>query len=312
MNKRISEASALRAFFQDQWEHLQQLLEARQSGRRQQQNEAKRLASAVESIVEGTDNRLRALGDYQKRLRKSARELLDYIEGLVAGMPPAVQLGQTAYSDNALVNMLFDNSRAMHQLFSSNQPVQAFFADRENPQRQEVFALLFLNRTEKNILGADLSGEVIQKEVQQTSVSFSAHQLIAPEETEQAARRALKKTLFDSVVQHLKLQMTELRYRGSREEKWAQAKQAERNIDNPAVYIEVLVEQLSLPQKLISLQDKLLRVSKMGLKLPLDARTPSNKVKLHEVGIGGQQTRIVTLVRYPRAELQAPPSDLYF
>ena len=80
------------------------------------------------------------------------------------------------------------------------------------------------------------------------------------------------------------------------------------NLNNPEVYIEMLVDQLSLPQKLINLQDKLLRVSKMGIKLPLDSAAPSNKVRLYEVEVEGNQSRVVTLVRYPRDELQAPPS----
>jgi len=312
LNKRIPEASALREFFQEQWEYLQQLLEARQLNKLQQQREAESLSSAVETIVDGTDIRLRAIGNYQKRLRKSAREFLDYIEALVAGMPPAVQVSQTAYSSNSLVNTLFASTEAMHRLFSQSSPVQNYFNVAENRQRQEVFALLFLNRTVKNIFGAELRGEIILKEVPQTSVSFSGHQLIAPQATEDAARRALKKTLFEGVIQQLRLQITQLRYGQTDEEKVAGAQNPQSNINNPEVYIEMLVEQLSLPKKLIRLQDQLLRVSKMGIKLPLDSTLPSNKVRLQEVEIDGEQARIVTLVRYPRDELQTPPSDSCF
>jgi len=191
LNKRIPEASALREFFQEQWEYLQRLLEARQLNKRQQQREAEGLSSAVETIVEGTDTRLRAIGNYQKRLRRSARELLDYIERLVTDMPPAVKVSQTAYSNNSLVNTLFVNTDAMHQLFSRSPAVQNYVNDLENLQRQEVFALLFLNRTEKNVLGSEIRGEII-------------------------------------------------------------------------------------------LQDKLLRVSKMGVKLPLDSTAHSNEVRLYE------------------------------
>ena len=312
MNKRIPEASALREFFQEQWEYLQQLLEARQLNKLQQQREAESLSSAVETIVDGTDIRLRAIGNYQKRLRKSAREFLDYIEALVAGMPPAVKVSQTAYSSNSLVNTLFASTEAMHRLFSQSSPVQNYFNVAENRQRQEVFALLFLNRTVKNIFGAELRGEIILREVPQTSVSFSGHQLIAPQATEDAARRALKKTLFEGVIQQLRLQITQLRYGQTDEEKVAGAQNPQSNINNPEVYMEMLVEQLSLPKKLIRLQDQLLRVSKMGIKLPLDSALPSNKVRLHEVEIDGEQARIVTLVRYPRDELQTPPSDSCF
>ena len=312
MNKRIPEASALREFFQEQWEYLQQLLEARQLNKLQQQREAESLSSAVETIVDGTDIRLRAIGNYQKRLRKSAREFLDYIEALVAGMPPAVKVSQTAYSSNSLVNTLFASTEAMHRLFSQSSPVQNYFNVAENRQRQEVFALLFLNRTVKNIFGAELRGEIILREVAQTSVSFSGHQLIAPQATEDAARRALKKTLFEGVIQQLRLQITQLRYGQTDEEKVAGAQNPQSNINNPEVYMEMLVEQLRLPKKLIRLQDQLLRVSKMGIKLPLDSALPSNKVRLHEVEIDGEQARIVTLVRYPRDELQTPPSDSCF
>jgi len=312
LNKRIPEASALREFFQEQWEYLQQLLEARQLNKLQQQREAESLSSAVETIVDGTDIRLRAIGNYQKRLRKSAREFLDYIEALVAGMPPAVKVSQTAYSSNSLVNTLFASTEAMHRLFSQSSPVQNYFNVAENRQRQEVFALLFLNRTVKNIFGAELRGEIILREVPQTSVSFSGHQLIAPQATEDAARRALKKTLFEGVIQQLRLQITQLRYGQTDEEKVAGAQNPQSNINNPEVYMEMLVEQLRLPKKLIRLQDQLLRVSKMGIKLPLDSALPSNKVRLHEVEIDGEQARIVTLVRYPRDELQTPPSDSCF
>lgn len=312
MNKRVPEAFALREFFQEQWEYLQQLLEARQLNKLQQQSEAERLSSAVETIVEGTDIRLRAIGNYQKRLRKSARELLDYIVALVADMPPAVKVSQTAYSNNSLVNTLFVSTEAMHRVFSQSSPVQNYFNNLENLQRQEVFALLFLSRTVKNTFGAELRGEIILREVPQTSVSFSGHQLIAPQATEEAARGALKKTLFDSVIQQLKLKITQLRYDQTDEEKVTGVQNPQCNINNPEVYIEMLVEQLSMPQKLINLQDKLLRVSKMGIKLPLDSTIPSNKVRLHEVGIDGEQSRVVTLVRYPRDELQTPASDLYY
>ena len=312
INKRIPEASALRGFFQEQWEHLQRLIDERRLNKRQQQREAKGVANAVESIVEGTDSRLRALGNYQKRLRKSARELLDYIEGLVADIPPAVEISQAAYANNSLVNTLFANSQAMHQLFSRSAPVQTYFDDVDNLQRQEMFALLFLNRLEKNILGAEIRGEILVKDVPQTSVSFSGHQLIAPQPTEEAARSALKRTLFESVILQLKQHITQLRYGQTDEEKLASVQNPQYNINNPEVYIEMLAEQLSLPKKLLNLQDNLLRVSKMGIRLPLGSTDPSSEIRLHEVTIKGENSRAVMLVCYPRAEYRPPPAELSF
>ena len=66
----------------------------------------------------------------------------------------------------------------------------------------------------------------------------------------------------------------------------------------------MLVEQLSLPARLIRLQDRMLRVSKLGIMLPTHASEASNEVQLFEVELEGMQSRVVTLVRCARAEIQ--------
>jgi hypothetical protein len=310
-NRRIPEASALREFFQEQWEYLQRLLEARQINRLKQQEEKEKLSSLVESIVEGTDKRIRGIGSYQKQLRSSARGLLDHIEKLVADMPPAVVVNQAARVNDPLVSTIFVNAMEIQQLFSQNADIQAFFSSAENLESQEVFALLFLNRKDKNILGTEMKGEVILREVKQTSINFYGHQLIGPSVTEEAARAVMKKTLFESVIKHLKKHITQLRYSLSDEQKKAEVYNPGKNINNPEVYLEMLSKQLSLPQELIKLQDNLLRVSKMGIMLPLECNVPSNMLQLYEVEVGGEQSRVVTLVRFSRNELLPLSYGLY-
>ena len=71
IDRRIEEASALRQFFQEQWGVLQRLM----GGDPELQVECKvretRLTERVESIVDGTDVRMRGVSRYQKRLRQS-------------------------------------------------------------------------------------------------------------------------------------------------------------------------------------------------------------------------------------------------
>ena len=288
MNNRNPEASALRSYFQEQWDYLQKLIEVRQANNLRQQHEREAVYKAVETIVDVTDVRLRAVASYQKKLRASARELLDYVEELVMEIPAAVELSHSAYINDPMVNMLFRSPSEIHRLFSQTQSVQEFFKASKNNHATEVFALLFLNRSEKNILGSEMRGEIILKEVAQTSISFSGHRLVSPSATEQAARSAIQRVLFESAIQYLNaLQNPHL------------------NIDNPEVYLQRLVEQLSLPQKLIRLQDNLLRVNTMSIKMPLDADAPGNEVRLHELEIGDEQTNVLLLVRYPLCEFQS-------
>ena len=115
--------------------------------------------------------------------------------------------------------------------------------------------------------------------VRQTAVNFSDHELVAPAATEVEARGALKRILFDNVIRLLKGQITGMRHARTEAEKTAAARDPRTNIDNPEVYLDMLVEQLSLPARLIRLQDRMLRVSKLGIMLPTHASEASNQVR---------------------------------
>lgn len=304
MNRRIPEASALRAFFEEQWKHIRHLLDAHQASRLDRLTQTERLSSAIETVVAGTDGRLRVIGNYRKRLRRSVRGLLDYMEDLVSDMPPSVVIRQSTFASNPLVNAFFVNTETMHQLFRQNREIQGFFNHKENQHRQEVFALLFLNRKEKNILGSEVQGGMILKEVLQTSVNFTDHRLTTPRATEETLRDELKKILFETIVQHLRAEIIRLRHGQTDEEKTAAMHNPQINLNNPEVYMAMLVDQLNYPQQLIKLDENLLSVSKMGIKLPSESTIPSNRFRFHEIEIKGKQARIVALVRYPRNEFE--------
>jgi hypothetical protein len=74
----------------------------------------------------------------------------------------------------------------------------------------------------------------------------------------------------------------------------------QQNLNNPEVYIGILVEQLSSPDRLIHLQDRHVRLNGMGVKIPLNSDTPSNLLCLNEIQIGDRQPHVVRLIRYPQ------------
>ena len=302
INRRVAEAAALRGFFQDQCEHLRQLASDWKDKRARVEEEAQRITSAVESIVEATDSRIRSVGDYRKRLRSSSHKILDHIQGLVMRMPPAVRVDRAGVVKDPLVSRLFGGRQRVREVFCEDPAVQAYFHSEEHADKEQVFALLFLLRHDKNILGPEMKGGMIVKEVQQTSVAFQGHRLQAAGPDEDWVRSAMTRILFDNVINHIKHQITGLRHNQSEEEKKMGLLNPERNMDNPAVYIDMLVEQLSVPGKLIRLQDKMLRVDRMGIKLPLDSQASSDLLRLYEVEIGENYSRVATIVSYPRSE----------
>ena len=301
-NRRVSEATALRGFFQEQWDHLQQLVAEWQEKKARDQEEARNISSAVEYIVETTDSRIRGIGGYHKLLRGSARKLLDHIQGLVADMPSAVCVDRVAVVKDPLIGSLFSDTESLQELFCEDPDVRAYFRSQEHAGREHVYALLFLHRQEKNVFGSEMKGEILLREVQQTSVTFYGHQLLGADPTEAQIRSTMKKILFESVIKHIKYRMTQLRHGQSEEEKRLGALNPDQNINNPVVYMDMLVEQLGLPRRLIKLQDALLRINKMGIKLPLDSKASSDVLRLYEVEVGSELSRISLIVRYPRSE----------
>ncbi|MCP3871055.1 MAG: hypothetical protein GY703_23745 [Gammaproteobacteria bacterium] len=302
-NRRVAEAVALRGFFQEQWQQLQQLLIDWQQLRENRALESDRLSDAVESIVDGTDSRIRGIGSYKKQLRNSTRALIEHIEGVVQAIPPAMIVDHSAIVRNPLVRSLFRDRHYMQALFGKNTDIRAYFDSAEFADRKEVFALLFVLRSEKKVLGAEIHGDILLKEVQQTSVTFHGHQILGPGHEEGVVRSVVKRMLFNSVISHTRRKINRLRNSLTDEEKTIAALDASRNVNNPVVYLNLLVDELSAPKQLISVKDNLLRVNRMGIRLPMESGVSSDVLKLFEIEVSGSQSRVAALVRYPRNEL---------
>ncbi len=305
MNKRVAEASSLRGFFQEQWEYLKLLIEDYQTRKQIFQKEKVALHDAIESIVESTDTRLRAVGSYQDSLRLSARGLLDHIEKLAIDIPPAKLVSRQTYNNDPLVKTLFTSPYQIQKLFSQNKTVRNFFENPDHKHLNEVFAILFLNRREKTILGAELQGEMIVKDVIQTAVIFSGHRLLSPSTTENSLRSAMKRILFETTVEYLRKILTDMRFARTEGEMLAGMIDPSRNLDNPSYYLEILTEQMSQPKRLISIQNSLLKVNAMGIKINEDSSIAANEMQLTEMTVGADQSQVMTLVRFPRDEIQA-------
>jgi hypothetical protein len=307
LNQRVAEASALRRFFQEQWDYLQQLLDDYREEQLREERESEELAEAVEALVNGTDKRLRSLSSYQKRLRESAHQLLDYVEEITGSVPPALHIDRKSLVLDPTVGRLFRNWEQIRGLFRENPAIPEFFQQLDNQDQQVVFALLFLMRSEQITTGSEMRGEILVRDVLQTSVGFFGHELLEPRKSEAEARLALKQILFDSAVAHIKKETVAMRHGRSEEEKRAALLNPEENINNPAVYLRILTELLAEPRELLKLSNSQLNINRMGIKLPLDSANASELMHLYEVEVGEERARLVSLVCFPRAEVVDEP-----
>ncbi|WP_177421151.1 hypothetical protein [endosymbiont of Lamellibrachia barhami] len=286
------------------FDRLQHLLKERQANRLRERADAERVAKAIESVVEGTNPKLRGVSSYQKQLRNPVHDLLGRIDDLVSALPQAITVSQRSFNENNLINALFSNSEQVQQLFSQNRAVRRYFHAKDNPGRTDAFALFFVACKEKTILGTETRGEMLLRDVQQTAVIFSDHQLLAPEPAEEAVRTTLKWTLLEYVTKYVKEQISHMQHALSEEEKQTAALNPEQNPNNPEVYLKALIDQLRNPDALISMHSTPLRISRMGVKLPLDSTADANQITLFETVIGTGQPKAVVIVHFARADME--------
>jgi hypothetical protein len=302
-DRRIPEASPLRDLFQEQWSRLQDLLERREAQRLAERQQEQALSSAVDDVVNQTDARIRAIGNYKRRLRENVHALVEHISDLTERLPPALPISRQHFLDNPMLNSMFVDPGEMQLTFSRSRELQEFFAAHDLQRVQQAYLLLFLGKREKTVLGMEQQGSGIVRDVKQTTINFFGHQVAAPSLTEAEVRSSLKSILFESVVSSIR---AELQCTSPEEAGRARGKQ------DPESCLEKLCSAISNPKELINLSEDVLRISRLGILLPESAEGKGNEVRLQELEIGEGQQRVVLIASYPKNELLPPEEPLQF
>jgi hypothetical protein len=295
-DRRTPEASPLRDLFQEQWSRLQEMLERREAERMAEREKEQEISSAVDDVVDQTDARIRAIGNYKRRLRENVHALVEHISELTEKLPPALHISRRDFLHNPMLNSMFVDPREMQQIFSRSRELQEFFAAHDLERVEEAYLLLFLGKREKTVLGMEQKGGEIVRDVKQTTVNFFGHQVAAPCRTEAEARSSLKSILFESVVNSIR---GELQCESTKDAGRAGAMEKR----DPESCLDKLCTAISNPKKLINLSENVLRITRLGILLPEDAEGKANEVLLQELEIGEGQQRVVLLARYPKSEL---------
>jgi hypothetical protein len=166
--------------------------------------------AAIERAVEGTDRRLRALSGYKKQLRPPIVHAIDHVVHLVDRLPAPVATGRADYSADPRLTALFASADHMLEVFGHGAVLNEFRKG-STDSAGRVIALLLAERTEKNMLGNDLVGDMVRRDVAQVAVNFSGHRLLEPATNEARTRRQLKRRAFDQLLTLALTRITEAR-----------------------------------------------------------------------------------------------------
>jgi len=289
-------------------------------------------SQAVEHVVDETYSRIRSLPGYSRRLRGPVTETFRYVDSVVEEMPGGIRCCRSAFFDDPRVNAFFVDPGHIQDVFSRNAEVREVLD--ANPEVDECWALLCMRKEERRQLGMSLVGDSVRKDVMQTVVSFTDHQVIAPGGTEEDARRSLKCCIFNGLLQYIrkradgaktKAMKLEIRRRflygrlkqadsvqdtESREElqQKIDAVESELARATPRLtsledHLEFVAKVLANPAEFLKACSSSIRLSRLGIKQEGEGAVTGIEVPLYTIDVASHGPRIGALVCFPRDEL---------
>ena len=308
IERRRTAAQSLRQFFEHHWSYLNALLE-RRSGESEAARQRERFEQdAVEVVVDGTNSRLRLASGYKKRLRMGVRGLLVHVDRLVAELPGPIDVGADRFLQDPRVNAFLVNRDAIQDIFSQSHEVQSFFSDPLFNSSSHAFAVMLMRKVEKKVLGSAIVDGVLCQDARKTTVSFTGHRILQPRESEAQARDALERLLLARYVEHVNGCLARLGVgdagASDRRAGWIPSAAGELpNLKDPEVYLHYLSRALDSHRELLRVETSTIRVNRVGEMVAADSNQPANDLDLHEICLGDHAQEVLTLVRYPRAEM---------
>jgi len=291
------------------------------------------LDQAVEHVVDQISSRLRAVPHYVRTLREPVATTLRCIDGIVESIPGAIHCCRDSFVEDPKINAFFVSPQHMQEIFSQSKEVRELFD--ADPSAIECWALMCMHKEERSQFGVALIDGEVRKDVLRTAVSFTDHQVVSPGVDEASARCALKCCMFDGLLAHIRRHGTqakcrvediENRARSMRQRLRALDARSETDPDKAELagkirdlelelgaedlrlstindHLAYVAQALANPTACLHAEQRSIRLNRMAIKLDEHSQETGYDLCLSEISIASHQTRVGSLVRFPRAEL---------
>ena len=163
--------------------------------------ERKLVAEMTEAVVDAVEPRVRLHSRYREKLDQPVRQAIGYLRELGRQPLEPVPLSRAAWASDPRVNAFFGTADSVAACLGRSPELRSFFDKAENAGVPEAYALLGMKKEERNVLGMELKGDAVQRDVAQVQVSFSGHRIVAPAATQAAARLEIGRRILLRLAQ---------------------------------------------------------------------------------------------------------------
>lgn len=168
-------------------------------GAKQEKYPETTVQAALDRVAEKIDPWLTAASDYKYKLRPAVILSLDHAARLVNSLPPPIPVEFGPNGTCASLAVFFDSTSEMLNTFKNDRDLNGYLRDHKSSSKR-ITALLMMEKSEKTIFGAELTGNVVARDVAQSTVTFLNQRFLEPAENEQETRRKLEARTFDHLL----------------------------------------------------------------------------------------------------------------
>lgn len=181
---------------------IKQGLGQRQAARAAARDREAEVLLAIEHVVDEINPKLRAVSNYRKKLKQAVERALAHSTEIVASLPGPIEVNKSRWNSDPMLRAFFTGVEDMRQVLSGNREVHDYFAADRSGQ-SHCYALLNMERSERTVLGIESSGNIIKRDVLQTSVSFRDRKVVDLDASESHLREDLEKRAFEVLVAYV-------------------------------------------------------------------------------------------------------------
>lgn len=178
------------------WQFLQTIFGYR---KKQGKHPESLIRKAIERAADGTDPWLKAVSGYRRKLRPAVTLSLDHVTRLSNSLTPPIQAHIGKNGTPSPLAAFFSSPTEMRDFFRNDRTLNAFLRELK-PTPEQITALLIMEKSEKIIYGAELSGDIVVRDIPQVTVTFHGHRLLEPAIDENSARDRLRHRAFDHLL----------------------------------------------------------------------------------------------------------------
>ena len=153
---------------------------------------------AVEKAIALTNPRLKLLPDCYKRLTPAVETTIEFLCAQVAALPAAHPLSAKAWSSDPALRAFFVAPTDIQSVLGRSENLRTLFD--KFPELDEALVILGMAINKQRVFGMALHGDMVQRDVAQTSVSFSDHRARLCGRDEARLRRIVGVEVFEHLV----------------------------------------------------------------------------------------------------------------